>query len=148
MNLLINNGLSKEDFELTRDFLRSYLKLYVQSPSQQLGFLMDSKFYGRKNYIAEMDGLLAKLTLDDVNKAIKKYWSTQNMAIAIITDKSEAEPLADNLKAGVASPMSYSNTLKPTLSNAILEEDKVVEVYPMPVKSVKIIDKSKPFKGN
>jgi zinc protease len=147
MDLLINNGLSKEDFELTRDFLRSYIKLYVQSPSQQLGFLMDSKFYGRKNYIAEMDGLLAKLTLDDVNKAIKKYWSTKNIAIAIITDQSEAEPLAESLKAGVASPMSYSNTLKPTLAPAILEEDKVVESYPMPVKSVKIIDNSKPFKG-
>jgi hypothetical protein len=56
--------------------------------------------------------------------------------------------LAENLKAGVASPMSYSNTLKPTLSDAILEEDKVVEAYPMPVKSVVIIDNSKPFKGN
>lgn len=147
MDQMIQKGLSKEDFELTRDFLRSYIKLYVQSPSQQLGFLMDSKFYGRSNYIAEMDGLLAKLTLEDVNNAIKKYWSTKNMAIAIITDRSEAEPLAESLRTGAASPMSYSNALKATLSEAILAEDKVVESYPMPVKSVKVVDTSKPFKG-
>jgi zinc protease len=119
----------------------------VQSPGQQLGFLMDSKFYGRKNYIAEMDGLLAKLTLADVNNAIKKYWNTKNMDIVIITDKSEAEPLAESLRNNAPSPMSYSNTLKPTLSAEIFAEDKVVENYPLPVKSVKIIDTSKPFKG-
>lgn len=147
MDLLIKNGLSKEDFELTRDFLRSYTKLYVQSPSSQLGFLMDSRFYGRKNFIAELDGLLAKLTLQDVNNAIKKYWETKNMAIVFVTDKSEAEPLANSLKNNAPSPMSYSNTLKPTLSQEILAEDKMVETYPMPVKKVTIIDSDKTFTG-
>jgi zinc protease len=35
---LINKGMSKEDFELTRTFLRSYCKLYAQTPQKQLGF--------------------------------------------------------------------------------------------------------------
>lgn len=147
MDQMIQNGMSKEDFEITRDFLRSYTKLYVQSPESQLGFLMDSRFYGRKNYIAEMDALLAKLTLADVNNAIKKYWSTKNMDIAIVTDKTEAEPLAESLRNNAPSPMSYSNTLKPTLPEAILAEDKVVETYPMPVKKVTVVDSDKTFRG-
>ncbi len=147
MDLLIQNGLSKADFELTRDFLRSYMKLYVQSSESQLGFLMDSRFYGRTNYITEMDALLAKLTPEDVNNAIKKYWSTKNMDIVVVTDKSEAEPLAASFRNNSPSAMSYSNTLKPTLSQEILAEDKMVESYPMPVKSVTIIDSDQTFRG-
>ncbi len=147
MDDLIQKGMTQQNFELTRDFLRSYMKLYVQSPERQLGFLMDSHFYGRTDYIAEMDKLLSKLTLADVNTAIKKYWQTKNMDILIVTDKSEAEPLAKSLRENLPSPMSYSNTLKSALSNDILEEDKVVEKYPMPVKSVKIVNSDDTFRS-
>ncbi len=146
MDNLIQNGMTKDNFEKTRDFLKSYMKLYIQSPERQLGFLMDSHFYGRKDYIAEMDNLLAKLTLADVNNAIKKYWQTKNMDILIITDKSEAEPLAKSLRDNAPSPMSYSNTLKSALSKDILEEDKTVESYPMPVKSAKVVSSDDTFR--
>jgi zinc protease len=146
MDNLIQKGMTQESFDQTREFLRSYMKLYIQSPERQLGFLMDSYFYGRKDYIAEMDKLLAKLTLADVNAAIKKYWQTKNMDILVVTDKSEAEPLAKSLKENSPSPMSYSNSLKSALSNDILEEDKVVEKYPMPVKSVKIVNSDDTFR--
>jgi zinc protease len=146
MDHLIQNGMTQEDFAKTRDFLRSYMKLYIQSPERQLGFLMDSHFYDRKDYIMEMDKLLAKLTLADVNNAIKKYWQTKNMDIVIITDKTEAEPLAKSLKDNAPSPMSYSNNLKSALSKDILEEDKTVESYPMPVKSVRVVNSDEPFR--
>jgi zinc protease len=146
MNNLITNGLTEEQFEQTRDFLRSYNKLYVQDMAHQLGFLMDSRFYGRKDYISEMDGLLAKLTLADVNNAMKKYWQTNNMFITIVTDKSEAEPLAASLRANKPSPMSYSNNLKASLDKKILEEDEIVAKYPLNVKSVKIVDTADMFK--
>lgn len=146
MDSVIQNGLTKEEFELTREFLRSYNKLYIQSPEKQLGFLMDSRFYGRTNYIAEMDALLAKLTVDDVNNAMKKYWQANNMDIVIVTDKSEAEPLAKSLREGSPSPMSYSNSLKSALSTAILDEDKIVEAYTMPVKTVEIVESGATFR--
>jgi zinc protease len=148
MDSLIQNGLNQEDFNLTRNFLSSYIKLYVQGPEKQLGFLMDSRFYGRKDYIKEMGQLLAKLTVADVNNAIKKYWQTKNMDIVIVTDKSEAEPLARSLKENAPSPMSYSSSLKSSLPPAILEEDKIVESYPLKVNSVKIINSDETFRGN
>jgi zinc protease len=148
MDSLIQNGLSEADFNLTRDFLRSYIKLYIQGPEKQLGFLMDSRFYGRKDYISEMDQLLAKLTVADVNNAVKKYWQTKNMNIVIVTDKTEAEPLAKSLQENTPSPMSYSNTLKSALPAEIFEEDKIVEAYPMQVKTVRIINSDETFRGN
>jgi zinc protease len=143
---LIQNGMNKEDFELTRQFLRSYNKLYIQTPERQLGFLMDSRFYGRKNYIQEMDALLAKLTLADVNRAIKKYWQTNNMYITIVTDDSEAEPLKKALEENRPSPMSYSNLVKEGLPKAVVEEDEKIANYKLNVKSVKIIDSKDTFK--
>jgi zinc protease len=107
---------------------------------------MDSKFYGRKNYLSELDALLAKVTLDDVNNAMKKYWQTKNMYIAIVTDKTEAEPLAKSLKANSPSPMSYSNTLKSALPPTVFEEDKKVENYPLNVKSVSIVNSADTFR--
>jgi zinc protease len=146
MDELMQKGMTKEDFESTRDFLKSYSKLYIETPSRKLGYLMDSKFYGRTDWITELDGLLSKLTVEDVNNAMKKYWQTKNMDILVITDKSEAEPLAKNLKDNAPSPMSYSNTLRSALSNDILEEDKTVEKYPMPVKSVRVVNSDDTFR--
>jgi zinc protease len=145
-DLLIKNGLTKEAFEDTRTFLRSYIKLYAQTPQAQLGWLMDSKFYGRDNYLSELDALLAKVTLDDVNKAIKKYWQTDKMFVTIVTDISEAEPLAKSLIDNLPSPMSYSDLVKSGLSEEILKEDEEVANYKLNVKSVVVVRSEDTFK--
>ena len=143
---MIKNGLSQEDFEATRAFLESYIRLYIKSPEQQLGYLMDSKMYGRDNYIEELGTLLSKLTLDDVNSAIKKYMQIDNMKITIVTDVSEAEPLAKSLKENLSSPMSYSNIVKAGLSEDILKEDAATENFKLNVKNVTIVDSKDTFK--
>ncbi|MDB5198864.1 MAG: peptidase [Chitinophagaceae bacterium] len=143
---LINKGLSQKDFEVTRQFLRSYIKLYIQTPESQLGFLLDSKYYGRKDYIKEMDALLAKLTVDDVNRAVKKYLQTQNMFVTIVTDDSEAGPLARALEKNTPSPMSYSNLVREGLPKAVVDEDAEIAKYKLNVKKVKVVDTKDTFK--
>jgi len=143
---LVKNGMTQKDFEATRTFLRSYINLYVQTPSSRLGYLMDSKFYGKKDYVNEMDKKLAKLSLADVNKAIKKYWQVENMCVTIVTDKSEAEPLAKSLKENLTSPMSYSNIVKAGLPKEVLAEDVVVANYKLNINEVKIINSADTFK--
>jgi zinc protease len=146
MKSMVDNGMSQEDFELTRDFLRSYMKLYIQTPSKQLGFLMDSRFYDRKDYISEIDFLLERITLAEVNAAIKKYWQTDNMFITIVTDDSEAEALKKSLMSNEVSPMSYSDALKATLPANLLEEDAKVSSFPLNVKKVTIVDSATKFR--
>ncbi len=148
MQDLIDKGMSEDDFQATRTFLQSYMKLYIQSTEKQLGYLMDSRFYGRKNYIAEMGDLLQSVTLDEVNGIMKKMWQTQNLYVTIVTDKSEAEPLKKSLESNAVSQMSYSNVLKGSMSDAILKEDKVIEKFPLNVRSVTIINSSDTFKTN
>ncbi|WP_170114118.1 M16 family metallopeptidase [Pontibacter mucosus] len=143
---LINNGMTQEEFELTRTFLRSYMKLYIQTMEKQLGFLMDSRFYGRENYIEEMDQLLANLTVEEVNQAVKKYWQTDNMFVTIVTDDSEAGPLREALLNNTPSPMSYSNLVKEGLPQEVLAEDDAIAKYKLNVTEVKIVDSKDTFK--
>lgn len=146
LDRLINDGLTEDEFEATKDFLISYTKLYAQSPTERLGYLLDSKFYGRDNYIAELDQMLKNLTLADVNNAIKKYWQTKNMFVTIITDKTEAGPLAESIKENKPSPMSYSNIVKEGLPEEVLQQDEKAAVFPLNVKEVRIIDSKDTFK--
>ena len=145
-DLLIKNGMTEDEFEETRTFLLSYTKLYAQTPADQLGWLMDSPFYGRKNYLSELDQLLKDVTLEDVNNAIRKHWQTENMFVTIVTDVSEAEPLAKSLKENLESPMSYSNLVKSGLPEDVLAEDDEVAKYQLNVKSVKIVKSEDTFK--
>jgi zinc protease len=145
-DLMIKNGMSEEDFSATKAFLRSYTKLYAQSPAQQLGWLMDSRFYGRTDYLAELDTLLKNTSLEQVNAAIRKYWQTENLFVTIVTDASEAQPLAESLINNTASPMSYSNLVKSGLPADVLAEDDVVAVYPLNVKKVNIVQSADTFK--
>ncbi len=145
-DLILKNGMTRDAFEETRTFLRSYIKLYAQSPAQQLGWLMDSRYYGRKNYLKELDQLLAEVKLDDVNKALRKHWQTENMYITIVTDVSEAELLAKSLVQNLPSPMSYSNLVKSGLPADVLAEDDEVANYKLNVKSVKVVKSADTFK--
>lgn len=145
-DLLVKNGMSEEDFQSTREFLRSYIKLYIQSTGDQLGYLMDSRFYGRTDYIRELDSLLSQLSLQDVNNAIRRHWQTDNMFITIVTDRSEAAPLAESLRQNTPSPMSYSNLVRSGLSEEFLAVDDAVATFPLNVKSVRIIDSADTFK--
>jgi zinc protease len=107
---------------------------------------VDSRFYGRTDYINELDSLLARLTRDDVNNAIKKYWQTNNMFVTIVTDTSEAEPLAESLRKNLPSPMSYSNIVKAGLPEEVFKTDEIVAEYPLNVKNVKIVNSANTFK--
>lgn len=133
-----NNGLTQDEFELTRQFLRSYMKLYIQTPDRQLGFLLDSKFYGMEDYISEMDAALADLTLEEVNAAAAKYLQTENMYVTMITDTNEAESLKESLLQNKPSPMAYSDIIRESLPEEVFEEDKAVEGYEMNLKKVSI----------
>ena len=146
MDELIKNGLSKEDFDNTRDFLKSYTKLYIETPVKKLGYLMDSRFYGRTDWITELDGLLSRLTVEDVNAAMRKYWQVKNMEVVIVTDESEVNQLVESLSKDKSSPMSYSNTLKTSLPESILKEDDIVSTYPMKVLEVRTVKSDDTFK--
>lgn len=128
-------GLSEEDFEQTRTFLSKYVNLLTKTKRAELGYAIDSQYYGIPNYNTYLKSALAKLTRDDVNRAIRKHLPMENMKIVVIAEN--CGKLRDAILSEARSPMKY-NSPKP---KEILEEDEIVEKLPLHVRkdSVKIL---------
>ena len=145
LDMLLENGLTPEDFERTRKFLRGYMKLYIQSASSRLGFLMDSRFYGREDYIGEMDTLMANLTLEQVNETIKKYLQVDNWYVAVITDDSEAEKLAEAIRTNASVPIVYKPSVSAGLAQEIKDEDKAIDAYQLTTPKARVVKNTDMF---
>ena len=137
----LDKGLSQEDFEKSRSFLSKYANLLTKTKEAELGYAIDSLVYGIPDYNSYLKNALVKLTVADVNKAIKKHLQARNLDIVIVTDK--AEQLKQQLVSNQPSPMTY-NSPKP---DEILAEDKTIEKMPLPIKAdrVEIIPVAKVF---
>ena len=124
---LIDNGLTQEQFESTRDYLMKNTYLVTATQDQNLGYALDSWWFGIPGYVDYMRAQYAKLTRDDVNRAIKKYLSAKNLSIVYIT--KDAEGLRDLLLKDEPSSIAY-DAPKPELT----EEDKIVGAYKLNLK--------------
>ena len=128
LNKLIDNGLSQEEFESTRDYLSKNVFLVTSTQDQRLGYALDSWWFGIPDYTDYMRTQYAKLTRDDVNKALKKYLSAQNLHVVIVT--KDAQALAEQLEKDEFSQIKYDAEK----SKDIVAEDKTIGAYKLGVK--------------
>jgi len=130
---LVEEGIPKDRFEITRTYLLNYTKLYAQTLEERLGWQIDSHYYGYQDFLAEVQKRLLTITHEDVNRAIKKYLNFENLYIAMITD--DAKSLKEALVANAPSPITYAN---PNMPKEVLEEDRVIQIFPLDVKTEKV----------
>lgn len=141
---LIAEGMSEEDFALTRKFLKGYILHYAPTTMMKLGYALDDRFYGiEPGHWETYARMLDELTLEDVNAALKKYLSYKNIKVVFITE--DAEGLKEALVADEPSPITYESD-KP---RDILEEDKEISTYPLSVRpeDVTIVEVEELFEG-
>lgn len=125
---LVDNGMTKEDFETTRKFLKDYVLHYATTLSKKLGYAIDDRFYNIEgSHLEIFRKMMETLTLEDVNAAIKRYFSKERLSIVFIT--SDAQKLKEDLLNEAASPITYSSPK----SADILAEDKLISVYPVKI---------------
>jgi zinc protease len=126
---LVDHGLTQEQFELTRGFLKKYSLHFAETTSARLGYAVDDRFYGvgGDGHLARFREMMDELTLDDVNGAIKRHLQTANLKIAIVT--GDAEGLSAALTSGAPTPISY-DTPKPA---AITAEDREIAAFPLAI---------------
>jgi zinc protease len=127
LDRLVRDGLTAEEFEATRGFLTKNAALLVQTQDARLGYALDSRYYGTADYVAFMRDALARLTLKDVNDAIRRHLASPAVRVVMVT--KDAAALGDALASGAPSPIAY-NSPKP---QALLDEDKLIERYPIPL---------------
>ena len=128
LNKLIKEGMTQEDFEATRSFLLKYVNILTSTQNRQLGYAIDSRYYGIDEFTKYIGENLKKLTLADVNQAIKKYLHDDAIKFAIIT--KDAEDLRERLLNNTSSPIEYDAS-KP---EELLAEDKIIQDYKLNLK--------------
>ena len=127
LDKFIKEGISAENFERTRSYLTKYVNLLTKTKQAELGYSIDSLYYDIPGYVDYVKQGLASLTAEQVNAAIRKHLRTDDLYIAVISKDCEA--LRDKLLAGEPSPMIYNSPKPPE----ILEEDKIVEKWEIPI---------------
>jgi zinc protease len=127
-NRLVREGIPQDDFDRTRNFLSKYVNLLLKTKSAELGYAIDSKVYGIGSYAEYLKSALAKLTRDDVNRAIRRHLHPDNLQIVVIGQGMEA--FRAKLLANEPSPMKY-NAPKP---DEVTAEDKVVQALQLAFK--------------
>lgn len=124
---LVRNGLTLEEFESTKRFLIKYVNILTQTKDAELGYELDSRYYGIDNFNKYMKENLAKLTLNDVNCAINQHLRSDRMRVVMIT--KDAAQLREDIAKNKPGTIKYASE-KP---KEILEEDKVIAKFPIPV---------------
>ena len=129
---LVEHGLSQADFEATRDFLVNYSQLYVQTTDRRLGYLLDARLYDTGFLVDEIGERLPRLSVDDVNAAVRRHLRFDDLAVAVVT--SDAEAFVERLLANEPSPPTYNTAV----GEGILAEDAEIVGYPIPFNAERV----------
>ncbi|HEX5705859.1 MAG TPA: pitrilysin family protein [Pyrinomonadaceae bacterium] len=126
---LVREGMTQETFEATREFLTKYGNILTATQDAQLGYALDSRYYRTPEFTKHLRDALRRLTLADVNRAIRQHLKSNTMRVVLIT--KDAEELRDAILSNRPSPITYAaGTTKPP---DVLEEDKVIADYKLNV---------------
>lgn len=120
---LIRDGLTQEEFERWRNFVSKNVNLLMRTKAAELGYAIDSLYYGIPNYREYIQKSLASLTREQVNGAIRRHLQMRNMQIVMVA--KDCNNLRQSLLSNRPSPMKY-NSPKP---KEILDEDRFIEGY-------------------
>jgi len=140
---LVRDGMTRQEFDEARGFLKNYSRLWAQDQSRRLGYLMDSRFYGTDDYLATLPAKLDALTLEQVNAAIKRHLQCDRLRVAIVT--RGADEFLTALITNQASPMTYDAEGIP---EDVIAEDRAIAVYKLNVNRAasKIVEVEEMFK--
>ena len=133
LDLLIRNGLTKEDFAATRDYLMNNVYVMTARQDQQLGYGLDSRWYGIGEFTDVMRKAVQQLTVEAVNAAIRRHLDARNLSIVCIT--KDANGLKQALAADAFSPIRYDGE-KPA---DVLAEDKVIGALKLNIDAKNIV---------
>lgn len=131
---LIDQGMTKEAVESSKQFLRNYVGTWGTTISRRLGYAVDDAFYGlpKPGFLQSLRAAIDKVTPEQVNAALKKHLQDDNMYLVIIT--SDAAAMKKKLLAGDATSITYAGERPASL----LAEDKTIASFPIKVKEADI----------
>lgn len=133
LDQLVAKGLTTEDFASTTEFLSKFVNLLTQTQTLDLGYALDSQYYGLPEFNSWFKQKLSSLTVEDVNAAIAKHLRSTDLDVIIIT--ADAKGFERMLKTGVKPTPAYAS---PPPAD-VLDEDLAVISYKLDLGAVENI---------
>jgi zinc protease len=132
---LVAEGLTQEQFEATRAYLLKSTVALEASQADRVGQALDARWYGVAPFPAYLRDGLARLTRDEVNAAIRRHLSGDDLAVVAVT--RDAQGLAAALLADGPSAVAYEASQPPEL----LDEDRRIGALRLGLapKSVRVV---------
>ena len=117
---MVEQGLTAEEFETTRDYLMKNVFVMTMTQDQQLGYALDSAWYGTGEFTETMREAMSKLTVSEVNQAVRRHLSARDLSVVMVTPDGAA--LREQLLSSEPATIVY-DAPKP---QGITDEDRVV----------------------
>ena len=129
---LAQTGLTKEQFEAQRQFLKKYSYQFATTTAGRLGYAIDDRFYRieGEGHLTRFRQMMDQITLEEVNAALGKHIQAEDLVIAMVT--ANAQTMKQALVSDAATPIDYGEIEKP---EAVLKEDKQIERYPLKIRA-------------
>jgi zinc protease len=121
LNHFVTDGIPASDFDGAKEFAMKYVNVLTKTKDAELGYAIDSAFYGIPDYDTYIRTQVSKLTRDQVNAAIRKHLRADRLQIVAIA--SNADSLKKQLTGEDPTTIHYNSPK----AGDILEEDKTVE---------------------
>ena len=142
---MVSNGLPAAEVERAKEYLHNFSVTYGSTIGRRLAYAIDDAFYGlpEPGFLGSIRPALDRITTESVKEALAEHLQYENMYLVIITE--DAEALKAKLISGDATPITYAGEQPPS----ILEEDREIAVYPIPVEEddFVILDIMEVFEG-
>lgn len=129
---MVTNGLSQEDFEATRQYLEKNVFVMTKTQDQQLGYALDSRWFGIGEFSTYIREQLAPLTRERVNEAMRRHFSPRDLAVVMVTE--DAEGLRAQLLSEEPTTIVY-DAPKP---EELLAEDRVIGARRLPLTAERV----------
>ncbi len=120
---LIQHGITEDDFSATREYLEKNVLVMTKTQDQQLGYMLDSDWYGTPEFTSYVRKELSMLTAERVNDVIRRHLSWTNLQVVMIA--ADADGLKRELLSQEPAVIQYDGE-KP---DSLLAEDRVVGAY-------------------
>ncbi len=127
LDKLVRDGLTQAQFDATREYLTKFAPLLVKTQDRRLGYALDSDWYGTPEFVRYVRDGLARLSLDDVNRAIRRHLRSDRLQLVAVTQ--DAAALRDALLGSAPTGITYQSKPGPD----VLAEDDVIAALRIPL---------------
>ncbi len=145
LHQVVENGLSADEVERTKNFLDNYTVNWGNTIGRRLAYAVDDAFYGMSDpgYLAEIRPGIRAVTPGDVNEAIDEHLQDDQLYIVMIT--RDADGMKSLLLSDAPTNISYAGPQP----DEVLAEDREIASFPIPVNAadITIIDISEVYQG-